>query len=96
MLIFPLFYSQQMDLLNCTKCPIADGQEEEYDKSGVNHEGYSKFAGLIPIFSLCKMKQQLFGENHKAKMTDSETSSVQKSYFLQLCEMTVPYHLLFP
>lgn len=52
---------------------------------------------------LLRPKSHWIGEHHKAKMTDSEFRNLklafkaaQPSYFLHLCEMTVPYHLLFP
>lgn len=48
-----------MGLLNFLQCPLANEQEMEDDRSGLNHKGYSKVAGLLPAFPLPKPKKQL-------------------------------------
>lgn len=48
-----------MGLLNFRQCPLANEQEMEDDRSGLNHKGYSKVAGLLPAFPLPKPKKQL-------------------------------------
>lgn len=60
MLLFLPFYIYQMGLLNFLQCPLANEQETEDDRSGLNHKGYYKVAGLFPALPLPKPKKQLW------------------------------------
>lgn len=74
--------------------------------SGKEGRGRTRMSHILRLWNtflfclLLQPKSHLTGEHHKAKMTDSEFrnlelafNAAQTSYFLHLCEMTVPYHL---